>query len=514
MNKKCFISIWFSNFSVDLILMEDPKLKDKPFCILKTHKHRKIIFKVNHKCRSSKLIEGWELSDATIVEPNLIIQKDPSLGKKKFLLNKILYFLSRITPEISIAKDSTLLMNIPNIVKESAIKEIETFLKNSDITAQIGIANTIGAAWAKSHFQKENNLKNSIHSSITNLPVTSLRISYDSIKKLNNVGIETIAQLEKVPKNELSLRFDREVSSFFDKATGKEIEPIATVKIEPSFQMRVNLCESPNCKYQVISLTKKLIVALCIKLKNANVGAQDIDIIFNHETNLKKVITVRLAEPSNSHTRIVTIFASKLLGQENISQVHNIHVAISKTYPIIYEQKEFLDSNITKEDPSTFLKRGDSNILKLVEKLENRLGRGSVKVFSPQENHIPEKSYIFRSPAYEPQIENWIIQKKVRPKILFEPQPIIMLEQSPKLDSNKPPRLFYWSGKKYEIFEVIGPERISLNWWLVKKNYTDAERDYWQVKSTCGSHLWLFNLKHKTDLNISENKWLIQGQFC
>ena len=54
--------------------MEDPKLKDKPFCILKTHKHKKIIFKVNHKCRSSKLIEGWKLSDATIVEPNLIIK--------------------------------------------------------------------------------------------------------------------------------------------------------------------------------------------------------------------------------------------------------------------------------------------------------------------------------------------------------------------------------------------------------------------------------------------------------
>ena len=89
-----------------------------------------------------------------------------------------------------------------------------------------------------------------------------------------------------------------------------------------------------------------------------------------------------------------------------------------------------------------------------------------------------------------------------------------MLEQSPKLDSNKPPRLFYWNGKKYEIFEVIGPERISLNWWLVRENYTDAERDYWQVKSTCGSHLWLFNLRNKTNLNTSENKWLIQGQFC
>ena len=62
--------------------MEDPKLKDKPFCILITHRNNKIFFKVNHKCRSTKLIEGLELIDTTTVEPNLIIQKDPPLRKK------------------------------------------------------------------------------------------------------------------------------------------------------------------------------------------------------------------------------------------------------------------------------------------------------------------------------------------------------------------------------------------------------------------------------------------------
>ena len=111
-------------------------------------------------------------------------------------------------------------------------------------------------------------------------------------------------------------------------------------------------------------------MAICIKLKNINVGAHDVDIIFNYETKLKKAITLRLAKPSKSHTRILNVFASEL----------------------------------------------------------------------------------------------------------FEPQPIIILEQFPKLDSNKPPRLLRWSGKKYEIWQSIGPEQISLNWWLVKK-YKDAERD-------------------------------------
>ena len=41
-------------------------------------------------------------------------------------------------------------------------------------------------------------------------------------------------------------------------------------------------------------------MATCIKLKNANVGAKDADIIFNYETKLKKAITVRLGKPGNS----------------------------------------------------------------------------------------------------------------------------------------------------------------------------------------------------------------------
>ena len=53
-------------------------------------------------------------------------------------------------------------------------------------------------------------------------------------------------------------------------------------------------------------------MALCIKLKKTNVGPQNVDIIFNYKTKLKKTIIVCLAKPSNSHTRIVTVFASKI----------------------------------------------------------------------------------------------------------------------------------------------------------------------------------------------------------
>jgi len=97
--------------------------------------------------------------------------------------------------------------------------------------------------------------------------------------------------------------------------------------------MRVALCEFPNCKFEVISLTKKLIVASCIKMKNSNVGARNVDIIFNYETKLKKAITVLLAKPSNSHTRIVTEFASKLFEPQLIIMLEHFSKSDSNKQP-------------------------------------------------------------------------------------------------------------------------------------------------------------------------------------
>ena len=89
-----------------------------------------------------------------------------------------------------------------------------------------------------------------------------------------------------------------------------------------------------------------------------------------------------------------------------------------------------------------------------------------------------------------------------------------MLKQISKSGSDKQPSLFYWGGQKYEVSKAIGPERISSNWWLGEGNHENAERDYWQVKSTCGFHLWLFHSKKKFGENYHKDKWLIQGQFC
>ncbi|MDG2355382.1 MAG: hypothetical protein P8L82_05135 [Paracoccaceae bacterium] len=513
MNKKHFIAIWLSNLEIDLILMENPHLRYKPVCILRTYRQQKFIFKVNYNCKSSNLIAGKQLTDAIAIEPNLIVKKALPLEKKKLYLNKIIFWLSSIAPRISVAKNSTLILDLSHTFKGSYVDKIKKIFKNSLITAQVSIADTVGAAWAKSHFLKKDMVGDLIEDSIFNLPIKSLRISYSSVKKLTDVGIETISQLEKIPKNDLYLRFDNEVPNLFDKATGKEDEYLPIVKTKSKFQAKIDLFVYPSFKHQVICLTKKLIMALCIKLKNSHVNAQNINIIFNSEKKLQKIININLTKPTNSHTPIVTIFVKKLLEQKNIPEIQNIKVETPKTYPVLYKQKELLDSNALKEKKITPLKIDDNDISQLIEKLGSRLGKDSVKIFSPGESHVPEKSYIFKLPSHNLQTINWPMQNKPRPKILFEPQPIIMLKQIPKSNNYKLPKLFYWGGQKYKILKAIGPERISSDWWLTKRDNENSERDYWQVKSTCGSHLWLFNSKKKLGINSPSDKWLIQGQF-
>ena len=69
---------------------------------------------------------------------------------------------------------------------------------------------------------------------------------------------------------------------------------------------------------------------------------------------------------------------------------------------------------------------------------------------------------------------------------------------------------FIWRGKKYETLYVRGPERIASEWWRKSKRKNFRLRDYWEVATTCGVRLWMFEEKNK----LSENKWFVHGNFC
>ena len=141
-----------------------------------------------------------------------------------------------------------------------------------------------------------------------------------------------------------------------------------------------------------------------------------------------------------------------------------------------------------------------------MSRIEARLGKNKVKSFAQQHSHIPEKTFSLDEFKTKRKTGNqWQKSKFIRPILLYSPDLI-----NATLYRNDYLNKFSWRGKKYKTCYVRGPERIASEWWNKDKGTNFRLRDYWEVTTTCGARLWMFEEKNK----ISENRWFVHGNFC
>jgi protein ImuB len=72
------------------------------------------------------------------------------------------------------------------------------------------------------------------------------------------------------------------------------------------------------------------------------------------------------------------------------------------------------------------------------------------------------------------------------------------------------PAQFRWRGRDWQLAEATGPERIAPEWWLEDPNWRSGVRDYWVVLTGSGERLWLF-FAHGGAISPG---WFCQGSFA
>src|SRR5690606_15976068 len=128
----------------------------------------------------------------------------------------------------------------------------------------------------------------------------------------------------------------------------------------------------------------------------------------------------------------------------------------------------------------------EDELVRLVDRLSTRLGRGRVRRFAPRDSHIPEQAALaFPAietapagawPAPEPG------EPPLRPVQLFDPpQPTEVVAGVP----DGPPRQFRWRHTLHEVIRAEGPERIGALWWRRADN-KGLTRDYYRVEDSDG----------------------------
>jgi protein ImuB len=231
-----------------------------------------------------------------------------------------------------------------------------------------------------------------------------------------------------------------------------------------------------------------------------------------------------LAAPSRDAQHIAQLIGLRLyrLGSELEAdfgfEAAAVHVLVAES---LAERQDHLAIGGDSIPPEEFAR--------LIDRLQQRLGRGAVRRLHPRQSHTPERAVRVRPAATSPsprtsrhaesvpsaRREGRGEGRKLAPTVLVAAphpnplpmpeeawgegtvsaaRPLLMLERPEAAEvlavvPDGPPMHFRWRGVLHQVAEAQGPERIAPEWW---RRTAERTRDYYVVEDVEGRRFWLY----------------------
>jgi len=286
------------------------------------------------------------------------------------------------------------------------------------------------------------------------LPVEVTRAGEESIALLHGLGVRTIGELARLPRDGVALRFGRGLLEDLDRALGRIPEPRAYFVPPARFAARLELPAPVSEAEGVLFAARRLLAQLEGFLAARQAGVRGFALVLEHERASPVRIEVNLAAPSREAAHFLALAREKLQRIPLAAPAGAIRVSAEALEPLPGASAAlFRDARSAGEDWT-----------RLVERLAARLGGGAVHGLAVHSEHRPERAWRRTEPgAPSPAIE------------IREPRPLWLLETPRRLAEG-------------EFALLAGPERIESGWW----DGEDARRDYYIARGRDGSLAWIY----------------------
>jgi len=530
-------------------------LSEAPFAITTSHGNLLSLTSLSAEATATGLRRDMSLTDARTVCPGLVTRPSEPLREAAFL-SAMRRWAGQFTPwvaeETSAATLGTgsLILDISGCAHlfggEAGLAErIEQDLTRLGITHRIGLADTVGAAWAVARYaqhkpsghrsgdaidQEARATRSRAHKRrnwerggaaptpvqasgtapriippgetrrwLADLPVAALRLETDVITNLNRLGLGRISDLAGIPRAALGRRFGLYVVRRLDQAFGSEPEPVSPARPDLHFATRLTLPDPVGLADDIEAALVRILHPLCARLKSAAQGARRLRFtIFRADHSLQS-IEIGLAKPSREPDVILPLLKLKLGDLDAGYGIDVIRLEAHVTEPLTpYQHKGHLVA--AAEAEARLNPGGGAEFTALLNRIGTRIGMEALTRLAPADSNIPEKTATVMAAAYCDAVESWPKPRSIRPLLMFTPEPVSETE------IGRPPPRFRWRRRDFVLSTAQGPERIAPEWWLDDPTWRSGPRDYWRVETQEGPKLWLFQA-------LTAGGWFVQGDF-
>ena len=321
---------------------------------------------------------------------------------------------------------------------------------------------------------------------------------------LAGMGLHTLADLRRLPRDGLARRFGPALLAAIDQARGHAPEAHAWLTLPPRFASRLELMARADTSAQVLAGARVLLARLVAWGGAHQSRIARFTLVMHHEprhrsdstTPTETPLLIAPAQPATDADHLHSLLAERLGRLPLPAPALELSLRCEHLVAAEAPNGELFASAASQRE----------GLARLVERLQARLGVEQVQRCVPVADHRPECSTRWlpadpsRLGAATPGVDDALASAGV-----LGPQPLWLLPQPQALaERHQQPLL---DGQPLQL--LAGPERLETGWW---DDQGPAVRDYFIAQATSGALVWVY--RHRLPVDDGAPGWFLQGLFA
>jgi len=484
--------LWFCIWLPDLPL-EASRSSDDATVIVEEQQGIHRVLLADAKAQAAGVMTGQSANAALALLPTLQLE-ERSLLQEQQALEALATWLERFSSFVCIADRDVLLLEIAGSLRlfgglPPLREKISSGLRQHGFDASLAIAPTpLGATWLaragrRMCIRDERNLKRTLRL----LPLASLNWPEGLCASLTGMGVTTIGDCLRLPREGFVRRFGAEHMLELDRALGHLPDPRNSWRAPERFCADCEMTEETSDRELLLNICRELLLSHEQFLLARQLGTQRLCFSFFHLKGPATELHLGCARADRSAERWLELLRIRFDQLVLPKPVIATRLQSGMTQALLAESAR-LNFHTANDRPAR-----PYSIAQLAERLIARIGEQSVHSMALIAEHRPQ--YAWRAQSL---LSDWAsstlseVRRHLRRPLWMLPEPALL-----PADSGYP----LHQGGRLRLLD--GPERLETGWW----DEDGISRDYYTAVNLAGIRLWIFRNRSRPSC------WYLHGYF-
>jgi len=470
---------------------------------------RRLVYAANEAALGLGVYVGMPVAQAQAMLPGLRVETADPAGDVA-ALRRLAGWCLRFSPLAAPCVPDSVWIDVSGCAhlhgdEDRLVQAIMERLGEAGLAARVAVADTPGCAYALARYGLDalcvvppGEGPAALLAALAPLPIEALRLDAAVSAGLRNLGFDTIAQLTAAPRAPLARRFGAGLMRRLDQALGRAGEPLEPVAPAGLIRVRQGFPEPIATSDDLLRITALLTERLCDKLRQADLGASRLDLVFVRVDGLPQMVQVGTAAATRDAAHLTRLLSAQIETVDPGFGVDSVWLAAPLT------------GNLGARQVVSDLAAGHAaaDLSSLIDTLLNRLGSRNVFRVASVESDIPERSVRRVAPGGSETGGRWPASLPRPSRLLNPPRAVDAVSLLP----DHAPVQFTLGKRAHRVRASDGPERIFGEWWRADDEFF-AVRDYFQVEDEDGRRFWLFREGDGEHPESGDMGWYLHGLF-